>query len=72
MLNSGCQVGRGAAALNGVFAARVAGADDATAGDAAAGYQGAVTMFPVIAAGFVVDLGRAAEFANCQHQRLAE
>src|SRR5262245_39848557 len=56
----------------GEFAAAVAGTDHAAACHAAACHQGAVTLFPMLAPGLVVDLGAAAKLANGHDQSRIE
>src|SRR4051812_46767794 len=68
-LDGGDEVGRGDGAVVDVVAARRTRANHLSAADAAAEGQGAVTVFPVVAARLVVDLRRTAELAEHEDER---
>src|SRR5581483_3537440 len=72
MVDGGGEVGGSDRTFGGALGAGVALADDAASLDAAASQQGAVAMFPVIAARLVVDTWRAAEFADRDHERTVD
>src|SRR4249919_3925352 len=62
--DGGVEVGGGEGAFGGVGADFVGGTDDLAAADAAAGEDDGVALRPVVAAGFFVDGGGAAEIAH--------
>src|SRR5262245_31189314 len=70
--DGGPQVGRAEVPVDRPLAAPVGGADRTAPLDPAAGEQGRVTLAVVLAAGAVVDLGRAAELAHRDDQRRVE
>src|SRR5438445_8814521 len=72
MVNCGDDVGRKNGVLTGMGTDAIAGAEDGTGADAAAGEQQAVAEIPVIPSGSGVDARRAAELPHHGHQRSAE